>query len=151
MQAYVIACKLMLLHAHGSACILEHSWTFCMHSVTFWNILELSASIQNILEHSCTFCMHSVTFWNILHVFCNILEHSGTFCRHSEHSGTFCMHSGTFCNILEHSGTFCMHSGTFCMHSETFWNILHAHCERISTCPQTDTQTLGLVELRLRS
>ena len=73
--------------------------------------------------------MHFGTFWNILHAFWNILELSAC--------------------ILEHSGTFCMHSGTF-------WNILYVveGCRMVDfqvDHGQTDTQTLGLVELRLRS
>ena len=54
MQAYVTACKLMDLHAS--------SW-ICMHSGSFWNILQ--------------------AFWNILHTFCNILEHSDCILEHS--------------------------------------------------------------------
>ena len=114
MQAYVIACKLMDLHAS--------SW-ICMHSWTFWNILH---EFWNILHE----------FWNILHEFCNnlnysecILEHSGTFCnilKHSacilEHSGTFCIHSGTFWKayvtvcILEHSGKLRWLHASLCIH-----------------------------------
>merc|ERR1711911_96381 len=63
--------------------ILEHSGTFCMHSVlTRCNILEHSACILElsacILEHSETFWNILHAFWKILHVFWNILEHSGT-------------------------------------------------------------------------
>ena len=61
---------------------------------------------------------------------------------------------GSAC-ILEHSETICMHSGTFCNILHSFWNILeHSACilehsgTFFSTCPQTDRQTLGLVELR---
>ena len=42
-----------------------HSVTFWNILHAFWNILELSACI---LEHSGTFCMHSETLWNILDV-----------------------------------------------------------------------------------
>ena len=49
-------------------------------------------------------CMHSGSFWNILEHSACIPEHSGTFCLHSacilEHSGTFCLHSETFLIIL---------------------------------------------------
>merc|ERR1712179_672561 len=92
----------------GSAYILKHSGTFCIHyafipghSASFWNILEHSGTFWNILEHS-------GTFWNILE------------------------HSGSFCNILEHSGT------------------VHYYIEcrkKVEFLRQTDTQTLGLVEL----
>ena len=69
------------MQAHRSACILEHSGTFCMHSGTF-------------CIHSGTFCMHSGTFCMCSGIFC---MDSGTFCMLS---GTFCMHSVTFWNIL---------------------------------------------------
>ena len=55
-----------------------HSGTFFMHSGTFWNILELSACI---LDHSGTFCKHSGTFRMHSGAFWNILEHSVTFCN----------------------------------------------------------------------
>ena len=69
------------------------------------------------------------------------------------------MHSGTFWNILEHSECIMEHSGTFwniLEHSGTFWNILDVveGCMKVDfqvVHGQTDTQTLGLVELRLRS
>ena len=75
------------------------------------------------------------------------------------------MHVGLFWKIihafwiLEHS-TRILDSGTFCMHSGTFWNILDVvegsrkvdfQVDDGQTDRQTDTQTLGLVELRLRS
>ena len=66
--------------------------------------------------------MHSGTFWNFLHALWNILEHSGMFCMHSE----------TFCNILD----------------------VVEGCRKVDfqvDNTQTDTHTLGLVELRLRS
>ena len=69
MQAHGPACKLIDLHLHAFWNILEHSAFILKHS-------EHSACI---LEHTGTFCVHFVTFWNILHAFCNILEHSGTF------------------------------------------------------------------------
>ena len=145
MQAHWTSCKLMELHASSGKCIHAHgsACNTCIHSGTFWNILEHSAYI---LEHFGTFCMPSVTFWNILHALCNIMEHSVCIL---EHSGIFCMASGTFC----------IPSETFCMHSGTFWNILvlywlHTVKEfqlGTQTDGQTDEHTLGLVELRLRS
>ena len=60
----------------------------------------------------------------------------------SSGNGNILKHSGTFWNILEHSGT--------------FWNILDIveGCRKVDfqvDHGQTDTQTLGLVELRLCS
>ena len=66
------------------------------------------------------------------------------------------MHSGTFWNFLELSGTF----WNILEHSVIFWNILdvvegcrkvHFQVDHGQTDTQTDTRTLGLVELRLRS
>ena len=119
---YSRTCKFMDLHAFRN--ILEHPGTFCMHSGTF---CMLSGTF---CMYSGTFCMHSRTFWNILHAFWNILEHSSYIL---EHFACILEHSAS---ILEHSACILEHSGTFCMHSDQL---------------TTDTHTLGLVGLRLRS
>ena len=88
MQTYVIACKLIDLHAfwnilEHSACILEHSACILEHSAC---LLENPTCI---LEHSGTFRNFLHAVWNILHAFWYNLEHSGTFWNSLEHSGTF--------------------------------------------------------------
>ena len=70
----------MDLQASSWICMQAHGSAICMHSGTFWNILEHS---ECILEHSACIL--------------NILEYSGTSACILEHSGTFCLHSGTFC------------------------------------------------------
>ena len=45
MQVYVTACIL-----EQSAYILKRSGTFCMHSGTFWNVLELSRTFCYYIE-----------------------------------------------------------------------------------------------------
>ena len=53
---------------------------------------------------------------------------------------------GHFAYILEHFGTF----WDILEHSGAVSNCTFAYCERISTW-DSNTQTLGLIELRLRS
>ena len=87
--------------------------------------------------------MHSETFQNILHAFWNIPEHSAL-----EHSACILEHSGTFWNGLEYSGMV----WNILEWSGTFWNCIDLHTgKEFQYGTQTDTQTLGLVELRLRS
>ena len=103
--------------------------------------MEFHVSSLNFIKVQVTACklMEMYAFWNILEHSACILKHFACILEHSacilKHSGTFWNILHAFFNILEHSGT-----------------VQTAHSERISTWNSDrhkDTQTLGLVELRL--
>ena len=87
------------------------------------------------LHASSYICMHSGTFWYILEDSAYILELSACILEHSAF-------------ILEHSAFILEHSAFILEHSA--YILEHSVCI-LTNCPQTHTQTLGLVGLRLRS
>merc|ERR1712110_770777 len=82
------------------------------------------------------------------------MQAHGTSCKLRE------LHA-SLCNCVQAYVTACklmyLHASSWiCIHSGTFWNILHAFWNILEHSfqlvhRQTDTQTLGLVELHLRS
>ena len=87
-----------------------------------------------------TLCMHSGIVWNILHAFWNILHAFWNILHAILSAFWIILHA--FWNSPEHSRTFWNSPE----HSGTVQNVIGTQTDR-----RTHGQTLGLLELRLRS